>query len=656
MISSQIRRAFVAAVFSATMGAVAAEAEAVGELDATERPSSLAGSYLAGRSADLSNDVDIALAYFNHTLVLDAGNPAISERVLMLRLAAGEVEPGFELAERLIISDTRNPTARLALATQSLERERYALAKSELKDTLKSPLATLTAGLLGAWADYGLGMTDDALKTVESLTGPGWYDVFKDYHYALIADAAGRTADADTAISRAYDSDQKALRIIEAYARIKARNGEPDEAVRALGVLSDNPIAAPVVAKLLAEIEAGGKPAPIAVTAQAGAAELLYGVGSAIGTEEGVILAAIYLQLAHFLDPKVDIVTVALGDLFQRVDQCEKAIKIFGKVPDGSPIRRNASIQTALCLDTLGRTDDAAAQIEQVVAADSDDVQAAIALGNLYRGHDRYAEAADAFTVGVNAIATETSADWRIYYFRGIAFERTKRWPEAEADFKRALELNPNEPQVLNYLGYSWVDMGVNLDEALDMIRTAVDLRPNDGYIVDSLGWAYYRLGRYEEAVEQLERAVELRPEDSVLNDHLGDAYWQVDRKREATFQWAHARDLDPDEAALPKILNKLKSGLDEAQAEEPSDDDAAAAPVAEPIQTAALAPGSNVEGPLPSSTTVGTGETLSTIAERIYGDSDQYLRIFNANKDRLSDPNVIYPGMTLTIPAREAN
>jgi tetratricopeptide (TPR) repeat protein len=650
----QIRRAVLAAALSLPMGTAAAEA-AVGDV-AIERPSSLAGSYLAGRSADLSNDVDAALTYFDYTLEFDPGNPAIGERVLMLRLAAGEMEPAFDLAKTLIVSDTRNPTATLALATQALKRGEYAEAKSQLKETVQSPLATLTAELLGAWADFELGRTDDALKTVESLTGPSWYDIFKDYHYAIIADAAGRNAEADAAISRAYDSDQTALRIVEAYARIKARNGDPDEAVRALTELADDPVASSVVVGLLKEIKAGKRPDPIAIDARAGGAELLYGLGSAIGTEDGIILAAIYLQLAHYLDPKVDVVTVALGELFQRVDRCEKAIDVFAKVPDNSPIRRNASIQSAMCLDSLGRSDEAAAQIKRVVDADPNDIQAAIALGNLYRGHDRYADAADAFTVGVKAMTDDTKADWRIFYFRGVAFERTQRWPEAEADFKRALKLNPNQPQVLNYLGYSWVDMGVNLDEALNMIRTAVDLRPNDGYIVDSLGWAYYRLGRYKDAVEQLERAVELRPEDSVINDHLGDAYWRVDRKREATFQWAHARDLDPDEVELPKILDKLKHGLGEAQPEKASNGDAATTPAAEPIQTASLAPGADVEQKLPRSVTVGIGETLSTIAARLYGNSDQYLLIFNANRDRLSDPNVIFPGMTLTIPARESN
>jgi Flp pilus assembly protein TadD len=162
-----------------------------------------------------------------------------------------------------------------------------------------------------------------------------------------------------------------------------------------------------------------------------------------------------------------------------------------------------------------------------------------------------------------------------IYYFRGICYERSKQWPKAEADMKQALELFPDQPLVLNYLGYSWIDQGINLDDGMRMIQRAVDQRADDGYIVDSLGWAYYRIGNYEEAVKHLERAVELKPEDPTINDHLGDGYWKVGRVLEARFQWSHARDLKPDPEDLAKIEDKLKSGLPDdtssaAQAEKP--------------------------------------------------------------------------------------
>jgi Flp pilus assembly protein TadD len=185
-----------------------------------------------------------------------------------------------------------------------------------------------------------------------------------------------------------------------------------------------------------------------------------------------------------------------------------------------------------------------------------------MALGNVLRGHKKFAECANAYSKGIATISKPEKANWIVFYFRGICYERSKQWAKAETDLKKALELFPDQPHVLNYLGYSWIDQGVKLDEGMEMIKKAVQQRPDDGYIVDSLGWAYYRLGNYEEATKQLERAIELKPEDPTINDHLGDAYWRVGRMLEAKFQWAHARDLKPDAEELPKIEEKLRSGL----------------------------------------------------------------------------------------------
>jgi len=649
---SRIRyAAFAAGMALSTLG-YAPAAQAIIELAPEERPASLSGSYLAGRSADISNDIDSALAYLSYALETDRSNPALGDRVLTLQLAAGEIEPALELAERLTITDDQNPAARIALAASAIKDARYELAKGELETLRESPLTTLTAALLRAWADQGLGKTDDALTTIADLTGPTWFDVFKDYHRALIADAAGRESEADAAISATYDTDRTPIGIVAAYARIKARNGDTDTALKAIEELDGNAASYPFLTELVAELKAGKVPQPVAPTVQSGAAEVFYGLGSAIGTEEGTSLAASYLQLAHYLDPSNGLFDVALGDIFQRSEQCAKAIEVYERVAETSPIYRTAAIQIGVCLDTLGRTDEGANRIKRIVDSNPDDIGAAMALGSLYRSHDRFAEASDAYSVGIKSMTDEPEHDWRIYYFRGIAYERTKRWELAEADFKRALELNPNQPQVLNYLGYSWVDMGLNLDEALNMIRTAVDLRPNDGYIIDSLGWAYYRLGRYEDAVEQLEQAVELRPEDPVINDHLGDAYWRVGRKREASFQWAHARDLEPEEQELPKILDKIENGLDgeKSKVEAPATSDG------DPMETKVGAVNPADGASSTSSVTVQNGDTLSTIAQRVYGNPDLYYRILDANKDRIVDPNVIYPGMTLTIPAPEMN
>jgi Flp pilus assembly protein TadD len=239
------------------------------------------------------------------------------------------------------------------------------------------------------------------------------------------------------------------------------------------------------------------------------------------------------------------------------------AIKVYERVPASSPLKRNAQIQLATDLDSADRSDEAIKILRDVVTADPKDLEAVMALGNIERGRKKFSDCGDTYSKGIAVLPEgndKANSVW--YYYRGICEERSKQWPKAEADMRKALDLQSDQPHVLNYLGYSWIDQGINLDEGMKMIKRAVEQRPDDGYIVDSLGWAYYRIGNYEEAVKNLERAIDLKPEDPTINDHLGDAYWRVGRTLEAKFQWAHARDLKPEPDDLPKILAKIENGL----------------------------------------------------------------------------------------------
>ena len=562
MAIQSIARVFLAGTVAAWIGAVGARAEASAGFEGASFSISLSGNYLAARSAQSAQDLKAAAAYFNAALTHDPANPILIERALVLQIANGDIDAAEPLAERLVALDPRNPLARLVRGVRDIKTGDYKTARAEFAQSAQAPLSVLTGGLLSAWAGQGLGDVDGALQTIDKLTGPSWYGIFKDYHAALIADLAGRQDLAIDRISTAFDTDGTALRVVEAYGRIMAHWGRRDEAVAGLAALLAEQPNQPIIRDLLASLKSGITPQPIVADARAGAADVLYGIGSAIGADQGTELPAAYLQLALYLVPGSDLTLMALGDLLLVSEHCADAIDVYGQVPEDSRLRRNADIQSGICLDALDRTDEAATLIRRVVDASPSDLEAVVALGNIYRGRDRFAEAAEVYSRGIATIARPSQPDWRIFYFRGVALERSKRWPEAEADLKEALLLNPDQPQVLNYLGYSWVDLGMNLDEGLKMIQSAVDQRPNDGYIVDSLGWAYYRLGRYNDAVEQLERAVELKPEDPVINDHLGDAYWKVGRKLEATFQWNHARDLDPEPADLARIVKKLESGI----------------------------------------------------------------------------------------------
>ncbi len=550
--------ALVAAGVFAFVPAARAEAPSPAEV-ARVSPT---GNYLAGRHANASRDSAAAVAYYRAALRADPKNEELIERTFLSMLASGAIDEAIPLADRLIGIEKGHRMARLALAVRAIKRGQYAGARNHLSQSVRGPIADLTATLVGAWAQFGANDFKGAVENVDRLTGPDWYSIFKDLHAGLILDAAGQRRDAGKRLERSYRADPAALRTVEAYARWASRAGEREAAVAALTEFSRALPGHPLVEAELAELKAGRTLAAMVRTPPAGAAEVLYGLGSALGRQGGEDLGLVYLQLALYLDPEHPIALVALADLYENIKKPEEAIAAYGRVPQNSPLRRNAEIHRALNLDQLERTDEARRGLEALVKSKPDDFEAVFALGNLLRSRKVYQEAGEVYSRAVDLVPTPERPHWTLFYFRGICFERSKQWPLAEKDFELALKLFPDQPQVLNYLGYSWVDQGLYLDKALDMIRKAVSLRPNDGYIVDSLGWAYYRLGRFEDAVRELERAIELRPEDPVINDHLGDAYWKVDRKLESFFQWRHAKDLKPEPEDLEKIQVKLKEGL----------------------------------------------------------------------------------------------
>ncbi len=520
------------------------------------------GSYLAARHAGVERDSATAAAYYLNVLKADPRNADLLNRTFLSVLTDGNIDEAGRLADRLIQFDRTDRIARLVIGVRALKQKQYTIARQNFAQSVRGPVTDLTATLLSAWALTGAGDTRVAIDTLDKLTGPDWYAIFKDLHAGLILDVANNRKEAGKRYERAYKADPMALRTVQAYAHYLSRNGGKDEALKLYQQFNKAIADHPVVVEEMKEISAGGRLPPLADSPRAGAAEALYGLGASIGRRGGEDLALVYLQLALYLEPTHAMALLSLADLYDSLKKPELAIKIYDRIPASSPLRRNAEIQVATDLDSLNRTDEAKKRLEALIADHPKDSEAIMALGNILRGRKAFAECADVYSKAIDILGTPEKANWVLFYFRGICYERSKQWPRAEADLKKALELFPDQPLVLNYLGYSWIDQGVNLEEGMSMIRRAVEQRPDDGYIVDSLGWANYRIGNYEEAVKDLDRAVELKPDDSTINDHLGDAYWRVGRVLEAHFQWSHAKDLNPDPEQLPKIEEKLKSGL----------------------------------------------------------------------------------------------
>jgi tetratricopeptide (TPR) repeat protein len=530
---------------------------------------SLEGNFLAAYIAGAARDTAAAATFYRETLKEDPRNPELLERAFVSFLADGSMQEAFRAAERLAQRDKANGLAHLALGVRELRARQYVKARDHLNKGGPGRAADLTSTLLTAWSFAGAGDGKRALESADKLKGERTYNVFRDYHAGLIAALVGNTAEAERRLKAAYDVEKSTLRVVDAYARFESRRGRKDSALAAYTAFEGLLPRHPIVSDALLQLQAGKTLVPLVTSAQQGAAEVLYGLGSA-GNQQGDELPAIvYLRLALYLDPDHALALVTLADIFERLKRVDRAIEVFNRIPDNSPVRQSADIQIGLGLEQLGKGDEAVKHLEGLMKERSEDIEVIMALGNVLRARKRYAEAAEVYTKAVERIGEPNRGHWTLFYFRGSAHERAKQWPKAEADLKKALELVPDaqpggKSQVLNYLGYSWVDMGLNIDEAFAMLKRAIDLNPRDGMIIDSLGWAFYRLGRYEEAVRELEKAVELKPGDPVINDHLGDAYWRVGRKLEARFQWQHAKDSNPEPDDLAKIVDKLEKGIEQ--------------------------------------------------------------------------------------------
>jgi tetratricopeptide (TPR) repeat protein len=570
ILSLTVRRAALAALAAIAMTCTAtwsAPCSAQAQTPRERERVSASGSFLAAQHATRERDAAAAATFYRSALQSDPRNNELLDRTFLSVLLNGDVKEAVRLANQVLKVDKEDRIARLVLGVQAIKEKQYQVARQQLTQSIRGPITDLAATLLSAWTQSTAAESKTALDSIDKLSGPDWYGIFKELHGGMILDVAGQKKEAGKRLEHAHALDATALRVVQAYGSYLSRNGSKDEALKTFKAFDEVLPHHPLINEAIADLNAGKRLPTLVDSPQAGAAEVLYGLGSALGRRGGEDLGLIYLQLALYLAPSHQLALLSLADLYEGLKKPELAIKTYERVPANSPLSRSALIQRAIDLDGSDRSDEAKADLQKLIASSPSDLEAIMALGNLLRGRKQFAECADAYAKGLAAMPTPDKQAWTWFYFRGICYERSKQWPKAEADLKKALELFPDQPHVLNYLGYSWVDKGMNLDEGMRMITRAVEQRADDGYIVDSLGWANYRIGKYEEAVKQLDRAVELKPEDPTINDHLGDAYWQVGRVVEARFQWAHARDLGPDPEDLPAIEQKLKSGLPDAPA-----------------------------------------------------------------------------------------
>ena len=539
------------------------------ELEETVNTTSLAGSFLAAQVAIDDNDDDAAVQFLERALSLDPEDVNLKQELFEALVNNGRLLDAAEIAKDTIKFGSNKNLAGYVLASESMRKRSWKNAINSLKDVAGLDLDKALREITHAWALQGLGQTDEAIARVESMEGPEWATVIKNYHAGLIANAGGKQDLAAEKFQAVIDNravisvlTETYIRALEAMVRNRSKAGDTEKAKEILEYgLSLLPNHSPFE-RLNVELLEDKVLKQIVTTPQQGMAELFYNIATAIRRDGAGNFSKTYLQIANSLAPKSDVIQISLAELYLQQGDYEKSNSYYNSISDTSPFLRIARLEKATNLSRLEKKEEAIAELKTLIESDPEDLTGYLTLGSLFSREERFQEAADTYDKAVSIIGEPKTFHWNLFFRRGITYERLKQWEKAEPSFLQSLDLSANQPEVLNYLGYSWVDQGINLDKGMDMIRKAVDLRPRSGFIVDSLGWAHFRLGEYENAVRELEKAVQLMPQDPTINDHLGDAYWQVGRKLEATFQWniALATKTPPDNPEV--IKKKLKDGL----------------------------------------------------------------------------------------------
>jgi tetratricopeptide (TPR) repeat protein len=532
------------------------------QVEPTPMTSSPLGHYLAARQAQADRRNSEAADLLAVTLAKDPDNPELLNVSYLLLASEGRLEEAANVAEHIEKVEPNSPTAGILLAWRDIKKGDLKAADADLAKLPNDGVNKIIVPMVRAWLAQGLGQTDQALAQLDRLAAIPGLEPVVDLHRALIEDQAGRTEQASADYGKLLDAEAGTLRVIQLTGNFYQRQGRKDDAKKLYDGFLENNADTIVLEPDLKALSAGQKPAPMVATAVDGVAESFFNIASLLAREQILDTAMVFERIALDLRPNYPIAQTLLAELLLNEGKTTEAIDIYRSIPTDSSFSWQSRIDEARALDDLGQTDDALKLLDGMIAERTDRYDAAAAKGNILRGHEQFAEAAKAYDIAISRIPELKRRHWSLLYFRGIALERSKQWPLAEADFQKALALEPEQPYVMNYLAYSWVEQRLHLDEAFTMLKRAVELKPEDGFIVDSLGWAYYQQGQYDKAVEYLERAVELEPVDATINDHLGDAYWRVGRKTEARYQWQRSLQFGPEPDHLAPLQAKLKDGL----------------------------------------------------------------------------------------------
>jgi len=532
-----------------------------------------AGAYLAAREAGQARDIAGSLPYLERLFAAYPDDAAVRQRLVQALVSLGRVGQAAELAPPLTAQPSRHPVAGLALIADGFARRDYDAVLARVAGGGQG--SPLLDALAEAWAQLGLGRVSEALAALDRAGAEPGADLFATYCRALVLAMVG-DAEGALAILDAPGGlrDMLNRRGAMAYVQLLGQVDRFDDALAEIDARFPG-ATDPKLARMRAAYEAGQSlPFDMIAGPAEGMAEVYALMAGVILSPQSAQDALLYAQAALAISPGLSDARIVTGQIFEELGLHDLADAAYGAITADDALALPAALGRAQTLAAQDRLDEAIEALKATVAAHPDNLIAPQVLGDFLRRAARHPEAIAAYSLAIDALrGAGRDPGWPLLFARAVSYERSGQWPQAEADFRAALAVEPDQPTVLNYLGYSLVERREKLDEALEMIERAVAGEPDSGYIVDSLAWALFRLGRYDEALPVMERAVELLPADPILNDHLGDLYWAVGRQREARFQWRRALSFGPhDDLDMDRVRRKLDVGLDQVLVEEGSE------------------------------------------------------------------------------------
>ncbi len=531
---------------------VAADSAAVPDSIPVTMSDGMAGAYLSSQFAKATGDIGKAIRYLRSAQRENPGNADISLQLQSMLLLNGDVEEAITLAENIPQAEHVNPISSLLVSLHAVKQGRIDHANAVLNGAFDANSGQLWLPLVSAWLDISLRKPQKPITLEGMSSDAGRATSLVQYHLALLNSYAGFKDAAALNFKNAVDDPvNPPAHVMDMLLRFYDDNNAPAaltplvETYRKLNPGQTAPDASAAI-----------------TTPQDGIAEVLFTMGSIMQGAGIPQDAVIYLQMTRYLKPNFPLATLGLGDAYSDFKQYDKANAMYAMFNERSALYNKAALRLAVNYNQAGKFRDAIALLDKISRNLPQRSEALVAKGDLLRTHSRFGEAADAYSQALQRLGELDSQHWPILFARGVCFERQGKWKAAEQDMQKALTLKPDQPDVLNYLGYTWLTRRERVDEAREMLEKAVRLRPNDPQIIDSMGWALFSLKQYKDAALYLEKALELLPSDPTINDHLGDVYWQLGRKIEARFQWERSLSFLPDGEETGALRRKLKQGL----------------------------------------------------------------------------------------------